>query len=197
MRKSLRKATRSCGKPEAAKHSGAEKISLDASKTPMNTDDSDDSAGYITPRDEQIRARSENLRHNLNNLRRTQRGRKIVRAFLEKLGKAKTKKKVEDILQHAPISRANFPSAKYVKSVIGESKHKTGLTVGFLADSFAGEGFNITARRSRDICADERKREHWIKPCRKCGYTGPASSHFCRKRIAALTPSQPRRDWAI
>src|SRR5438105_3524064 len=56
----------------------------------------------------------------------------------------------------------------------------------FLADSLAGVGV-VTARRSRDICAEERaarKHAHHILrfeyyvEC-SCGYKGPSSNHAC------------------
>jgi hypothetical protein len=56
----------------------------------------------------------------------------------------------------------------------------------FLADSLAGVGV-VTARRSRDICAQERakrKRAHHILryefyvEC-SCGYKGPSNNHAC------------------
>jgi len=60
--------------------------------------------------------------------------------------------------------------------------------VNFLADSLAGLGI-VTARRSRDICAEERSRaqrqhrilryEYYVE-C-SCGYKGPSQDHACRK----------------
>jgi hypothetical protein len=71
------------------------------------------------------------------------------------------------------IRDANFPRAR-AKSQIH-----------FLADSLAGQGF-VTPRRSREICAEERKRvrhviirrEYYIE-C-SCGYKGPALDGACR-----------------
>lgn len=61
--------------------------------------------------------------------------------------------------------------------------------IGFLADSLAGRP-DITARRSRDICAEERARQREKSPhsiirhefyveC-SCGYKGPARDNACR-----------------
>lgn len=55
----------------------------------------------------------------------------------------------------------------------------------FLADSLGGQGY-VTPRRSREICAEERKtirhvivrREYYIE-C-SCGYEGPARDGCCR-----------------
>lgn len=68
--------------------------------------------------------------------------------------------------------------------------------VNFLADSLAGLGV-VTARRSRDICAEERakeKRKHHIirseyyVEC-SCGYEGPSKDRACRKCGAGIPPS--------
>lgn len=62
--------------------------------------------------------------------------------------------------------------------------------IGFLADSLAGRP-DITARRSRDICAEERGKQLAKSPHRilrkefyvecSCGYKGPARDNACRK----------------
>lgn len=62
--------------------------------------------------------------------------------------------------------------------------------IGFLADSLAGRP-EITARRSRDICAEERAIQRAKSPHRilrkefyiecSCGYKGPARNDACRK----------------
>jgi hypothetical protein len=57
----------------------------------------------------------------------------------------------------------------------------------FMADSLGGLGV-VSARRSRDICAEERaeaKRAHKILRCEyyiecSCGYTGPSHDKACR-----------------
>ncbi len=62
--------------------------------------------------------------------------------------------------------------------------------IGFLADSLAGRP-DITARRARDICAEERAiertkstyeiiRKEFYVEC-SCGYKGPARDNACRK----------------
>jgi hypothetical protein len=60
--------------------------------------------------------------------------------------------------------------------------------INFLADSVAGVG-EVTPRRSRDICAEQRKQdvkrhqilryEFWIE-C-SCGYKGRSENHSCKK----------------
>ena len=65
--------------------------------------------------------------------------------------------------------------------------------IDFLADSIAGQGI-VTPRRSRDICAQERKREkhtHHILRCEfyvecSCGYRGPSLDKACRKCHAQI-----------
>ena len=65
--------------------------------------------------------------------------------------------------------------------------------IDFLADSIAGQG-KVTPRRSRDICATERKREkhtHYILRCEfyvecSCGYRGPSLDKACRKCHAPI-----------
>ena len=71
------------------------------------------------------------------------------------------------------IRDPNFPRARATSQI-----H-------FLADSLGGQGY-VTPRRSREICAEERKtirhvivrREYYIE-C-SCGYEGPARDGFCR-----------------
>ncbi len=62
--------------------------------------------------------------------------------------------------------------------------------IGFLADSLPGRP-EITARRSRDICAEERAEQRAKSPHRilrkefyiecSCGYKGPARDNACKK----------------
>ncbi len=71
--------------------------------------------------------------------------------------------------------------------------------IGFLADSLAGSP-DVSARRSRDICAEERaaqratSNEHKILRTEfyiecSCGYKGPALDNACRKCGAEIPPS--------
>jgi hypothetical protein len=65
--------------------------------------------------------------------------------------------------------------------------------IDFLADSIAGQGI-VTPRRSRDICAQERKKEkhtYHILRCEfyvecSCGYRGPSRDKACRKCNAQI-----------
>ena len=72
--------------------------------------------------------------------------------------------------------------------------------INFLADSLAGLG-QVSPRRSRDICAEERRKEkhahhiiryeYWVE-C-SCGYAGRSRDHACPKcgaRILFLTGSR-------
>jgi hypothetical protein len=62
--------------------------------------------------------------------------------------------------------------------------------INFLADSLAGRGW-VRPRRSRDICARERAKEHSKSPYKiirkefyiecECRYKGPALDNACRK----------------
>ena len=71
--------------------------------------------------------------------------------------------------------------------------------IGFLADSLAGRP-DVTARRSRDICAEERAAQRTASTKHKilrtefyiecsCGYKGPARDNACRKCGAEIPPS--------
>jgi len=67
--------------------------------------------------------------------------------------------------------------------------------INFLADSLAGRGW-VRPRRSRDICAEERAKEHPKSPHKiirkefyvecECGYKGPAHDNACRKCHAEI-----------
>jgi hypothetical protein len=67
--------------------------------------------------------------------------------------------------------------------------------IGFLADSLSGRP-EVTARRSRDICAQERAKQSAKSPHRvlrkefyiecSCGYKGPALDNACRKCEAEI-----------
>lgn len=62
--------------------------------------------------------------------------------------------------------------------------------INFLADSLAGRDW-VRPRRSRDICANERAKQHGTSPHKiirkefyiecECGYKGPARDNACRK----------------
>jgi hypothetical protein len=66
--------------------------------------------------------------------------------------------------------------------------------INFMADSLAGLGL-VSARRSRDVCAEDRaraKRAHHILRCEfyvecSCGYKGHSHDHACRK-CGAIIP---------
>src|SRR6266852_425496 len=68
--------------------------------------------------------------------------------------------------------------------------------INFFADSLAGLGL-VSARRSRDICAEDRAREksthhilryEYYVEC-SCGYKGHSEDHACRKCGARIRPS--------
>jgi len=99
-----------------------------------------------------------------------------------------------------PYEREFSGIAHLILTVLKESRFpKRRLArINFLADSLAGLG-TVTPRRSRDICAEERKREkgmhHIIRyefyvVC-SCGYKGPSLDHACGKCGAAIP-----EDWS-
>ncbi len=74
--------------------------------------------------------------------------------------------------------------------------------INFVADSVAGLGL-VSARRSRDICVEDRARarraHHIIRyefyvEC-SCGYKGHSIDHACRKCGAPITESLGSPDW--
>lgn len=84
-----------------------------------------------------------------------------------------------DLIRFAPV---------ILKVIQGKLPKRQKTKIEFLADSIAGGG-RVTPRRSRDICAEERKRdaerhyilqyEYWIK-C-SCGYEGISNNHRCKE----------------
>ena len=84
------------------------------------------------------------------------------------------------------------------KGTVKPRKPKPNPRIVFLADSLAGRG-SISPRRSRDVCARERAKEH-AKPKHRilrweyyiecsCGYKGPARDSACRRCGAQIPPS--------
>ncbi|SPF36944.1 hypothetical protein SBA1_170060 [Candidatus Sulfotelmatobacter kueseliae] len=108
-----------------------------------------------------------------------------------KLSEAQTEDDVVSAFRQAFVGECDFiPSrAPLILKVKNERlfpKRRT-TQINFIADSLAGLGV-VTARRSRDICAEERaraKRAHQILRCEyyiecSCGYSGPSHDHACR-----------------
>jgi hypothetical protein len=96
-------------------------------------------------------------------------------------------------------SRSFVPGyAEHILQIIRERgfPKRSKIQMNFLANSLAGAG-TISARRSRDICAEERagdvapsshqilRREFYVE-C-SCGYKGPALDNACRK-CGAMIP---------
>jgi hypothetical protein len=88
----------------------------------------------------------------------------------------------------AGISASLAPFSQLILKIIRDPNFprvRAKSQIHFLADSLAGQGF-VTPRRSREICAEERKRvrhviirrEYYIE-C-SCGYKGPALDGACR-----------------
>lgn len=86
------------------------------------------------------------------------------------------------------ISASLAPFSHLILKIVRDSdfpRARAKSQIHFLADSLAGQGF-VTPRRSREICAEERKRvthfiirrEYYIE-C-SCGYKGPALDGACR-----------------
>jgi hypothetical protein len=101
---------------------------------------------------------------------------------------------------HAQPYAQNFVPglASYILEVIQEPRFpkRPKAQVHFLADSLAGRP-SVGARRSRDICAEERAKEGAKSPYKilrtefyvecSCGYKGPAQNNACRKCGAAIS----------
>jgi hypothetical protein len=108
------------------------------------------------------------------------------------LSKASSEDEVTKALQEGTVAYAPkfVPLSALILEVLREKTFpkRRKSQINFLADSLAGMGV-VTARRSRDICAEERsraQREHRIiryeyyVEC-SCGYKGPSKDHACRK----------------
>src|SRR6266851_3061685 len=93
------------------------------------------------------------------------------------------------IRETAPdVSMSLAPHSELILQILSDPKFpavRSASQVHFLADSLGGQGF-VGPRRSREICAEERRRvrhvivrqEYYIE-C-SCGYTGPALDGACR-----------------
>jgi hypothetical protein len=88
----------------------------------------------------------------------------------------------------AGIMGSLIPFSELILKIMRDPKFpraRTTSQIHFLADSLGGQGF-VTPRRSREICAEARKkvrhvimrREYYIE-C-TCGYNGPALDGACR-----------------
>jgi hypothetical protein len=116
------------------------------------------------------------------------------------LSVAQSEEDVVNALKKALEYEAQFtPSVPLILRLLKDPKFpkRRQAQIRFLADSIAGGG-TVTARRSRDICAEERAREkrthHIIRSefyveC-SCGYEGPSLDRACRKCGAAIS-----EDW--
>ena len=111
---------------------------------------------------------------------------------------------IEAFQKHASLYASNFAPrfAADILALIHDPhfpRRRLKAQIGFLADSLAGRP-DITARRSRDICTEERaahratsnqhkilRTEFYIE-C-SCGYKGPARDSACRKCGAEIPPS--------
>jgi len=88
----------------------------------------------------------------------------------------------------AGISTSLDPHAELILKILTDPKFpraRSTAQIHFLADSLGGQGF-VTPRRSREICAEERKEERHVIVRREyyiecsCGYKGPALDSRCR-----------------
>src|SRR5439155_18346422 len=87
------------------------------------------------------------------------------------------------------------PHAALIFRILKDSKFpkRQQARINFLADSLAGSG-QVSPRRSRDICTQERaraKRANHIIRCEvyvecSCGYKGRSENHACRKCGASI-----------
>jgi hypothetical protein len=109
---------------------------------------------------------------------------------------ARTEQEIREAIQSAGPRFDDFLGRVHViLSVLGDPKFpkQDKAQINFLADSIAG-GEVVTPRRSRDICAKQRKadaethhilrHEYWIA-C-SCGYEGPSVYLRCKKCGALL-----------
>lgn len=108
---------------------------------------------------------------------------------------AKTEEEISKALQKIDWENLIPRSPNLILEVLMESKFpkRRKAQIDFLADSIAGGG-TVTPRRSRDICAQQRKAdaqrhyilryEYWIE-C-SCGYAGRSENHRCKKCGAVL-----------
>lgn len=107
----------------------------------------------------------------------------------ESLLKARTEEEVVRAFDPWPSYQRDFePIASLILKVLREPKFpkRPEAQINFLADSLAGRGW-ISARRSRDICEQERKkkvnyiiRQDYYIEC-TCRYKGPALHGRCPK----------------
>jgi len=110
---------------------------------------------------------------------------------------AQTPDDVIDALHAEGTTRESelMPQSKLILEVLNDPMFpkRRHAQINFLADSLAGLG-KVSARRSRDICAQERaraKRAHHIIRCEfyvecSCGYKGHSRDHACRKCGASI-----------
>ncbi len=105
----------------------------------------------------------------------------------QRLVKARTEEEVVRAFDHSPSYKAEFaPMAPLILRVLRERRFPKTVQPqrNFLADSLAGLG-RISARRSRDVCEQERKkkvhyiiRQDYYIEC-TCRYKGPALHGRC------------------
>jgi hypothetical protein len=130
----------------------------------------------------EVSTRADNYRGFLNN---------IWDRFWPKLSEAETEEEVISAFREAYSGFSDIVPARalmilQVKNERSFPKRRT-ARISFMADSLAGLEV-VTARRSRDICAQERaqaKRAHKILRCEyyvecSCGYVGPSRDKACR-----------------
>lgn len=122
-------------------------------------------------------------------------------AFWPSFSTAQSEDDVCDALKKAREYEGEFkPLARLMLEVKNHPKfpkRNADARINFLADSIAGRGI-VTARRSRDICAEERakqEKEHHILRVEyyvecSCGHKGPSLDHACRKCGARIS-----EDW--
>jgi len=115
-----------------------------------------------------------------------------------RLFSAKTEEEISKALQKVDWENLIPRPPNLILKVLMDSKFpkRKKAQIDFLADSIAGGG-KVTARRSRDICVEQRKAdaqthyiiryEYWIE-C-SCGYEGRSENHGCRKCGAVLHTS--------
>jgi hypothetical protein len=117
-----------------------------------------------------------------------------------KLVEAKTKDSVSQALDAAPVYiQTQFkPIIPLIVEILADKSFPKRLEprFDFFVDSVAGRG-DVTPRRSRDICDEERAKNRRKSPYQimrkefyiecSCGYQGPAKNDACRKCGAQIS----------
>ncbi len=96
---------------------------------------------------------------------------------IKRLSAAETRKKMKSALEQLdPYTRSQLPEANFLLRIVGDRDYPNQRPIDFIATSCAGAAWNLSPRRSRDICAQERKHKPWTR-CKRCSYSGFQDEH--------------------